>query len=233
LERESPLDALFSRAGRTLQDLPPGARVATGSLRRAAQVLAMRPDFEIAPLRGNVPTRIEKIRRGEADATLLALAGLRRLGLEEVVTQVLASDQVTPPMGQGILGLEARAGEWDELWAAIEHAPTRRLADAERAWLARVGGGCRTPAGVLAEPRDPDGWSITAVLATPDGKHLLRRRIEVPARSEPSDRADASDRPDKSDESDLPALRTAAVRLAETMLAAADPAILATLRTSG
>lgn len=185
-ERESPLDALVCPAGLRLEELPAGARVASSSLRRQAQILALRPDLQVVPLRGNVPTRIEKVRRGEAEAALLAVAGLTRLELTEHITQVLPAETITPPMGQGSLGIEAREGEFEALWAALEDPRTRTAALAERRFLARVGGGCRTPVGILAEPMSEEGgWHLTAMLASPDGRQLMRGKLEVAAPADP------------------------------------------------
>ncbi|HOE95360.1 MAG TPA: hydroxymethylbilane synthase [Candidatus Sumerlaeota bacterium] len=207
-ERESPLDGWVSRHGTALADLPPGARVATGSLRRQAQILALRPDLEVVPIRGNVHTRLQKIRDGLADATLLAQAGVHRLGLSDVLTSVFSPDQLTPAMGQGALGIEARAGEFTDIWPQLEHIPTRLAAEAERAFIGAIGGGCKTPAGVLAQPREGGGWRVTAVLASPDGRHLLRRGAVC----------------DHDDE-----LGPLALALARSMLAEASPEIRATL----
>jgi hydroxymethylbilane synthase len=184
LERASPLDAWISPTGTRLEDLPLGARVASGSLRREAQLLALRPDLQIVPIRGNVPTRLRRVLdEGLAEGTLLAAAGLERLTLEGSITQVLPPEVLTPPMGQGALGIEARAGAWPELFAALEHAPSRLAADAERAFLAQVGGGCKTPVGILAEmalgsEEEGNGanWCLTAMLAAPQGHPIIRRK---------------------------------------------------------
>jgi hydroxymethylbilane synthase len=174
LPRESPWDVMVSAEGGRLDTLPKGAVVATGSLRRGAQVLAMRPDLRLVPLRGNVPTRIRKVREGGAAATLLAMAGLKRLELTGEVSQVFRVDEVTPSMGQGALGLEARKGELEALMQRLDDAASRTAAEAERAFIGALGGGCKTPAGVLAEPEGEDRWRITGMLASPDGKSLLR-----------------------------------------------------------
>ncbi len=208
MERESPYDGLVSREGMKLDQLPLGATIATGSLRRAAQVLAMRRDLQILPLRGNVPTRVRKIQEGSADATLLALAGLRRLDMEKEIAQVFSPDQVTPSMGQGAIGIESRSGEFADLLKSLDHAPTRRAIESERLFISRIGGGCKTPAGVLAEPISNGNWKITAVLSSPDGKSLLRHSREA---------TNADD------------LNPAALQLADQMLAHADAAIRATL----
>lgn len=210
LEREEPWDVLVTRDGRGLDSLATGATVATGSLRRACQILAIRPDLQTAPLRGNVPTRIRKIREGEAgaDATLLALAGLRRLEMEDAAAEIFDPQRVTPAMGQGALAIESRADEFDEMLRELEHRPSRVAADAERRFVGTLGGGCRTPVGVLAE-LDADGtWRFIAALGSADGRHLLRETRERLSESE---------------------LDAAARELAAEFLDRADEAILATL----
>ena len=178
LERESPFDAWVSPNGTRLRDLPLGARVASGSLRREAQVRALRPDLEVVPIRGNVPTRLKRVlEEGLAEGTLLAVAGLRRLELEGSITEILAPDVMTPPMGQGALGIETRAGFYPELFAALEDAPSRTAADAERAFLAAVGGGCKTPVGIFAAQAEDESWSLTAMLAAPQGHPILREHL--------------------------------------------------------
>lgn len=207
-ERESPLDAFICPAGLRLEELPAGARVASSSLRRQAQLLALRPDLQVVPIRGNVPTRIEKVRQGHAEGALLAVAGLHRLALEHEITQIMPPETITPPMGQGALAIEARAGEHAALWAALDDAAARTAVEAERCFLALVGGGCRTPVGIYAQPLAEGGWRLTAMLASPDGSRLLRRQEELPAGADP---------------------RQAAAALAHAMLAGAPPEILATL----
>lgn len=174
LEREDPSDALVSRDGLGLAQLPEGATVATGSQRRAAQVLAFRPDLVIGPMRGNVPTRIRKIREGYADATVIALAGVRRLGFEDELSEIFSPQVITPSMGQGAVAIEARTGELAEILSGLEHPQTRIAVEAERAFIARVGGGCNTPVGVLATPQDGNRWSLRVMLASPDGTSILR-----------------------------------------------------------
>jgi hydroxymethylbilane synthase len=174
LEREVALDGLVSADGRRLQDLPRGAKLATGSLRRAAQALAIRPDLKIVPLRGNVPTRVQKIREGYADATVLAVAGVHRLGMREELAQVFSVLEMTPAMGQGAVAIESRAGEYGELMEWLEHKPTRLCADAERVFVRTIGGGCRTPVGVITEYESEGMWRITAMISSPDGRSMLR-----------------------------------------------------------
>lgn len=223
LPRESPNDALVSRNGLRFDELPEGATIASGSLRRLAQALSARPDLKPLPLRGNVPTRVHKIREGYADATFLALAGLRRLGLEHEASEVLPATLMTPPMGQGALALEVREGELLDVMDALDHEPTRCAVAAERAFIGRIGGGCRTPAGVLVEPMEPSeahgrpAWRITGMIASEDGRSLIRRELVVAA-------ALGAEGDPLSD------LRPDAIALAESMMADADDAIRATLR---
>jgi hydroxymethylbilane synthase len=212
LDRESPFDGLVSRTGARLDELPAGATFATGSLRRSAQVLHLRPDLTIVAIRGNVPSRIEKIRSGYADATLVAVAGVRRLGLESALVETLDAERLTPPMGQGALALETRRGELIDVMARLEDPITRRAVQAERAFIHAIGGGCKTPAGVLARRDDSGGWSLTAMLASEDGRSLMRRSRSV---------ADADD------------LESEAVALARAMVDEADAAIRAAVRGSG
>jgi hydroxymethylbilane synthase len=151
-ERADPRDALVSSGGVPLRDLRPGARIGTGSGRRAVQILAMRPDVETAEIRGNVDTRIRKAETGEYDAVVLALAGLTRLGLQDKATQVFSLAEVLPAVGQAALGIETRADD-DETRAlvqAIDDPSTHAAVDAERAYLQRLGGGCKAPVGAFA-----------------------------------------------------------------------------------
>ena len=175
--REDPRDALCARDGLTLADLPEGARVGTGSPRRAAQLLAARPDLEVVDLRGNVPTRLARVRgleavgvgtdepvapsradaAGDLDAVVLALSGLRRLGLEHCASEVLDLETMLPAPAQGALAVEARAGEDSaelaRAAAALDDEPTRLAVTAERALMARLGAGCAAPVGAWAHLR--------------------------------------------------------------------------------
>ena len=175
LEREDPRDAWIARDGRGIDDLPAGAVVGTASPRRAAQVLHRRPDVAVAPLRGNVGTRLDKMASGAADATVLALAGLRRLGLESAASAVLEPEEMLPAVGQGIVAVACRSGDSrlrDRL-AAIDHAPTAAAAAAERAMLARLDGSCRTPIAGLARVA-PDGrLTLRGLVARPDGSKTV------------------------------------------------------------
>ena len=147
LPREDVRDAFISRKAKTLRELPAGAVVGTASLRRQAMVKRMRPDLRVVPLRGNVETRLRKLEAGEVDATLLALAGLKRLGLADAVTSLFEVDEFLPAVGQGAIAIEARADDTRTrgLLAAIDDADTATALAAERAFLAVLDGSCRTP----------------------------------------------------------------------------------------
>lgn len=172
--REDPRDVLVAHSGRTLQTLPPGARVGTSSPRRAAYLRAARPDLVIVPLRGNVDTRLRKVDDGTVDAVCLAAAGLQRLGLAGRVTQWLAIDVALPAPGQGALGVQVRAGDVDTLEAVgpADDPPTRRAVESERAFLRRLQGGCRLPAGALAAVVG-DRLSLRAAVVAPDGARVI------------------------------------------------------------
>lgn len=150
--REDPRDALVSLGGATLAALPAGAHIGTSSLRRACQLRAIRPDLRITDLRGNVDTRLRKLHEGHYDAIVLAAAGLRRLGLEDQISELLDPTVMLPAVAQGALGIETRAGDaaTRELLALLDHAPTRSAVEAERAFLARIGGGCQVPIAAYA-----------------------------------------------------------------------------------
>src|SRR5262249_53426596 len=153
LPREDPRDALFSPHGATLAVLPRGARIGTAALRRQAQILALRPDLEIRLLRGNVGTRLAKLAAGEVDATVLALAGLKRRGIAEQVTAVLSPEEMLPAVAQGAIGVEIRAHDdrIASLLAPLADRATTEQVAAERACLAMLDGSCRTPIAALAE----------------------------------------------------------------------------------
>ncbi len=157
-------DARDAWVGPAVADLPQGAIVGTGSLRRAAQVRALRPDVVIRDIRGNVETRLAKRDRGDYGATILAMAGLRRLGIERPDIHPLDPDQMVPAVGQGTLGVQCRAGDTRvlDILAGIDHAETRRCATVERSFLAAFGGGCNVPAGCHAW-LDGDGLRAVAV----------------------------------------------------------------------
>lgn len=175
LKRADPRDGLLSAGGVRLDDLPKGARIGTTSLRRRAQLLALRPDFRIEDLRGNVDTRIRRLKAGDFDAILLAMAGLRRLGWEAEVTEVLEPERLLPAPGQGAIALECRAEDTAVASAVmpIHHEETERRITAERAFLAALGGGCNVPLGAYAEG-DNRVLTLRALVASVDGRTVLR-----------------------------------------------------------
>lgn len=168
--REDPRDAFLSRDGSTLMSLPHGARVGTSSLRRSAALKIVRPDLEILPLRGNVDTRLRKLEEGAFDAIILALAGLRRLGLEQRVTEVLPPEVMLPAIGQGALAIECRASDEETraVMARIDHAETALCVAAERGVMRALGADCHTPIAAFAERRG-ETLFLRAMLAEPDG----------------------------------------------------------------
>ena len=172
--REDPRDVFVARDGLTPDDLAPGMRVGTSSLRRRVQLLSRWPGLEVIDLHGNVNTRLHRLDSKDFDAVIVAAAGLRRLRIEDRVAQPLSSDVMTPAPGQGALAVEARHGDHSVLnvLAAIDDPRARRATDAERALSARIGGGCNTPFGALATL---DGAiTLQAVLADPEGRRLVR-----------------------------------------------------------
>ena len=178
LERADPRDAVLSSAGLALKRLPAGARVGTTSLRRRAQVAALRPDLVLQDLRGNVDTRIRKLREGACEAVLLAVAGLERLGRRGEATEVLEAEAFLPAPGQGAIALECRDGDGPVAAAVapLDHAPTARAVTAERALLAGLQGGCNVPLGAYAVEEDGT-LRLTAFVARPDGSGLLRAQV--------------------------------------------------------
>jgi hydroxymethylbilane synthase len=179
-EREDPRDALCSPRWKTLAALPKGARVGTSSLRRSAQLKALRPDLQIEVIRGNVETRLRKASEG-LDAVVLAYAGLRRLGLAEHATHVLSADEMLPAVAQGALALEARADDPATLkrLAALEHPETRVRTEAERGFLARIEGGCQVPIAGHARVEGPD-VVLRALVASLDGLQVIRGERRAP-----------------------------------------------------
>lgn len=174
LERADPRDAFLSSKAVSTATLPQGAIVGTSSLRRAAQVKARRPDVTIVPFRGNVDTRLKKLADGVADATLLAMAGLTRMGLLDRVTAPLSADEILPAVAQGAIGIERRAGD-DEaarVLASFHHVETGLRVAAERALLGVLDGSCRTPIAALAEISGKK-LSLRAMILTPDGAEVL------------------------------------------------------------
>jgi hydroxymethylbilane synthase len=174
-ERHDPRDALLSVAGFSLEDLPPGSTVATGSPRRRCQILHARPDLRMVPVRGNVDTRVAKLREGRFDALVLALAGIERLGIRSVPAVPLATGTCVPAVGQGALAIEIRSDDraTRDLVVPLAHEPTQRAVLAERAFLRRLGGGCMAPASAYARALG-DGIEIDAMVGDPDGRTTMR-----------------------------------------------------------
>ncbi len=179
-EREDPRDALCARTAKRLDDLPRGARVGTSSLRRAAQLKALRPDLRIETIRGNVETRLKKIEQG-LDGVVLAYAGLRRLGLAQHATYVFDPSEMLPAVAQGALALEARADDPATLarLAPLDDAPTRHRVEAERGLLRRLEGGCQVP--IAAHATVADGRvQLRALVASLDGTRVIRGERSAP-----------------------------------------------------
>jgi len=178
LARDDPRDALISRSGGGLADLPPRARIGTASLRRRAQLLRRRGDLEILPIRGNVDTRLAKLAAGEFDALVLALCGLERLGKAGLASEILTPEVMLPAVGQGALAIECRAGDAPvrQLLAPLHDPASAACVAAERAMLAALDGSCRTPIAGLATI-DGDRLTLDALLLAPDGSAELRDRI--------------------------------------------------------
>jgi len=182
LEREDPRDAFICGKAKSLDDLAPGSVIGTSSLRRQAQILHRWPDLRVDTLRGNVQTRLRKLDEGVVDATLLALAGLKRLDRADVATDVIGTDAILPAVAQGVIGIEIRKGDAgiEERVAALNHAPTAIRIAAERAMLAALDGSCRTPIAGLAE-LDDSGITLTGLVAMPDGSECHRLSRSGPA----------------------------------------------------
>ena len=183
LEREDPRDVFISHVASSLAGLAPGAVVGTASLRRQAQILKLRPDLVVVPFRGNVETRLRKLRAGEADATLLALAGLNRLGMAHVATQVIEAEEILPAVGQGAIGIVCRDGDDHVLdaLAPLNHARTMERVTAERAMLEVLDGSCHTPIAALAEIDDTGAMRLRGLIASPDGVRVYETERRGPA----------------------------------------------------
>ena len=174
LERADPRDALISKDGRRLAELPTGARLGTTSLRRQAQLRAAFPGLVLLDLRGNVDTRLRRLREGAFDAILLAMAGLTRLGRAGEVTEALAAEVMLPAPGQGAIALECREADEDvaRIAAGLNHPPTERCVTAERAFLAGLGGGCNVPLGAYAQ-EEGGGLRLRGLVARADGSAIV------------------------------------------------------------
>lgn len=176
--REDPRDALISRNGAGLEALPHGARVGTSSLRRAAQLLHLRPDLRIETLRGNVDTRLRKLESEGFDAIVLAAAGLKRMELSHVVSEYLEPERMLPAVGQGALGIETRTGDafTNEMVASLAHPETMTIVRAERAFLKRLEGGCQVPIGAHAT-MEGETLILTGMVADLEGVRLIRKEL--------------------------------------------------------
>ncbi len=179
-KRQDPADALVGKTGDTLSNLPQGAPVLTGSLRRAAQMLDARPDLDIRPVRGNVATRLRKLDESDAAAIILASAGLIRLGLADRITHRLDPQQFLPACGQGALGIEIRDRDTKvaDLLAPLDDMPTRLAVTAERTFLGALGGGCQAPIGAFGRISENGGLVLIGMVASLDGSRLIKQTIE-------------------------------------------------------
>ena len=186
LTREDPRDALCTRAGVALKDLPPGARVGTSSLRRRAFLSRVRPDLTLLELRGNVPTRIQRLKDGDYDAIVLAAAGLRRLGLESHISELLPTDDFPPAVSQGVIGVACRADDAETLrWLRpLDDQKARAAATAERALLRRLEGGCQVPLGALGTTSADGRLHLYAAVCALDGSEWLTARGEADSTAE-------------------------------------------------
>ncbi len=180
-KREDPRDALFSRNKIAFKDLPQGANIGTSSLRRQAQLMNIRPDFVIHQLRGNVDTRLRKLKEGHYDAIILAAAGVKRLGLAENITELIAPEISLPAIGQGALGIECRVDdrELNDMIAFFNHADTRVAVTGERALLRRLEGGCQVPIACYGEVRGGN-LHLTGLVGSVDGKRIIKDNISGP-----------------------------------------------------
>lgn len=185
--REDPRDVLISGTGLGIGELPAGARIGTGSLRRIVQLRSWRPDLEILPIRGNLDTRIRKVTSGDLDGIVVAAAGIRRMGWAGQVTQFIPAEKMLPAVGQGVLCLETRCGEedLDAGLAFLEDERTRREVTAERAFLRRLGGGCSLPVAAFAEERE-GSLTIRGLVGSLEKGKMIRHELQGKA-------ADAAD----------------------------------------
>jgi len=181
--RRDPADALLSREGIPFSQLPSGSRIGTGSLRRKTQLLHLRPDFQVLPLRGNLETRIKKLKQGEFDAIIAAVAGLERLGLESEITESLDPARFLPAVGQAALGIEVRRDQEKirELLRPLNHPKSRAAVNAERSFLHRLGVGCRAPAAAWARIVEPDRLYLQGIFADPECRNIRQGERSGPA----------------------------------------------------
>jgi hydroxymethylbilane synthase len=178
-KRDDPRDVFCSSKYASIEAVPKEARVGTSSLRRQAQLKALRPDLDIHPLRGNVDTRLAKLEAGEYDAIILAAAGLNRLGKTDLIKEIIPAEVMCPAAGQGALAVEVRAGDTAtlELLSFLDDSDARTTTTCERALLGRMGGGCQVPIGALAE-MSSGRLHLQAVVASPDGSQVLRESAD-------------------------------------------------------
>jgi hydroxymethylbilane synthase len=178
LPREDPRDALVSRAGLTLHELPEGATVGTGSMRRRAQLRAVRADLQLLDIRGNVDTRLLKVQEGAYDAAVLAVAGLCRLGREDAICEILSPEIMLPAPGQGTIVIQVRADDDSavQLVSTLDDPATRAASTAERAFLQVLGAGCRLPIGAHGTVED-SSLRVVGMIGAPDGRRLVRGEL--------------------------------------------------------
>ena len=178
-KRENPFDALISRDNIRLNDLPKGAKVGTGSLRRISQLLHYRPDLKLIPLRGNLETRIKKLETEGLDAIILAAAGLIRMGWDDKISEIISPEILLPAMGQGAVGIETRKHDVDNqiLLADMDDENTHLALDAERAGVYRLEGGCNVPIGAFATI-EGDEMTLRGLVASLDGKTLYKKELK-------------------------------------------------------
>jgi hydroxymethylbilane synthase len=184
LKRANPFDALLSREGVRLADLPAGARVGTSSLRRQCQLRALRPDLEVADLRGNVNTRVRKLKDGEYDAIILACAGLERLGMQDLITETLEAPRWLPAATQGTIGVQCRAGDEEvmDTIGALRDDAAALITRAERSVARVLQGSCQVPLAVFAQ-RSGESFRIAGLVGRPDGSEVLRADREGAVRA--------------------------------------------------
>lgn len=183
LPREDPRDAFLSPKAKRIADLPQGAVVGSSSIRRQAQLKRLRPDLEVVMYRGNVDTRLRKLREGQVDATILALSGLKRMGLEGEVTAAVGTDEMLPAVAQGAIGIQIRGDDRaaTDAVAPLNDPETQLAVDVERAFLRVLDGSCRTPIAGLALPGNGSRVSFRGMVLTPDGSDVRETAFEAAA----------------------------------------------------
>jgi len=179
LPREDARDVLVSRGNKKIEFMPRGAKIGTGSMRRASQILAIMPDVAIVPLRGNLDTRLKKIETENLAGVILAAAGMKRMGFAEKITQYLPIETMLPAVGQGALGLEIRDNDevLKKILAKLNHEPTHREVTAERSYLRALGGGCRLPIAAFAKI-DGGQLFLEGLVAAPQGLTIIRDKVK-------------------------------------------------------